>query len=135
MKNYTTLEQSQELVKLIPVSTSDYCYSNASIRGVNYCDTFEICMQTVELVANVYDKVFKNWRTWWQLIPAWSLGKLLSMLPSFVEEEELYITRLNNGEWIVSYGMNLTKRDEELINACHDMLIALINNKIMVFNG
>lgn len=78
----TNLEQSKKLVELgIDESTADMCWSNSSVRGVNYTDPFELVPKTKEHIESVFNETFHDWNKYWELIPAWSLSALFELMP------------------------------------------------------
>lgn len=81
----TTIEQSKRLLELgLDPNTADMHMTNASIKGPNYTDEWstsvvsykEMMFVLMNAKINLEDNV-------WDVLPSWSLHRIVSMLPSF----------------------------------------------------
>ena len=78
----TTLEQSKRLLALgLKTETADLCYSNASVNGPFYTEHFRLCAGNYSIAKERLDKINSKY---WELIPAWSLNRLIEMCPSYL---------------------------------------------------
>lgn len=76
----TTVEQSKRLLALgLKKETADMCHSNESWRGPNYTADFKpYVVPWEDMNRNYSNEMFVAW----ELIPAWSLHRLIAMLPT-----------------------------------------------------
>lgn len=78
----TSIEESKRLLELgINPKTADMCWTNASFKGVNYIDPWRLNSLTVDEVEKALSTpcYFFEWTKGWEVVPAWSLGKLFDI--------------------------------------------------------
>ena len=77
----TTIEQSQRLLDLgLKPETADMYITNMSKKGINYTDDYQIGSISFERVMSFRkEKGLKLENTAWEIIPSWSLHRLLLM--------------------------------------------------------
>lgn len=75
----TSIEQSQRLLELgLKPETADMYITNMSNKGINYTDDYQIGSISFERVMSFWkEKGLKLENTAWEIIPAWSLHRLL----------------------------------------------------------
>lgn len=75
----TSIEQSQRLLELgLKPETADMYITNMSKKGINYTDDYQIGSISFEKVMSFWkEKGLKLENTAWEIIPAWSLHRLL----------------------------------------------------------
>ncbi len=96
MKNFefksqvaTSVEQSKRLLELgLKKETADIHMTNMSGKGINYTDDWQIGSISYCDAVSFWDSTgLKLEKTAWSIIPAWSLHRLLCMLPKYVHIE------------------------------------------------
>lgn len=77
----TTKEQSQRLLNLgLKPETADMYITNMSNKGLNYTDDYQIGSISFERVMSFWkEKGLKLGNTAWEIIPAWSLHRLIKL--------------------------------------------------------
>lgn len=77
----TTRKQSQRLLELgLKPETADMYITNMSNKGVNYTDDYQIGSISFERVMSFWkEKGLKLENTAWEIIPSWSLHRLIEM--------------------------------------------------------
>lgn len=86
---YTTEEQARRLMELgLDPNTADMLYCNASIRGGNYTDEFSVNVTPYKEHLEWVEKNKEVWSPWWQVIPCWSVGALIKLLPKRINLKE-----------------------------------------------
>ena len=80
----TDKNQSERLLALgLKKETADMYITNMSRKGLNYTDNWQIGSISYCDVMSFWDsKGLQLEKTAWSIIPAWSLGRLLELLPS-----------------------------------------------------
>lgn len=80
----TTREQSQRLLELgLKPETADMYITNMSMKGINYIDDYQIGSISFERVMSFCkEKGLKLENTAWEIIPSWSLHRLMEILDS-----------------------------------------------------
>lgn len=80
----TNKEQSQRLLKLgLKPETADMHITNMSIKGFQYIDQWQIGSISYKDVMSFWaEKGLKLENTSWEIIPAWSLHRLMDILDS-----------------------------------------------------
>lgn len=79
----TSIEQSKRLLELgLKKETADMHISNISSKGINYTDDWQIGSIPYCNVMSFWDsKGLQLEKTAWSIIPAWSLHRLLFLIP------------------------------------------------------
>jgi hypothetical protein len=82
--------QSERLLSLgLKKETADMYITNMSRKGINYTDDWQIGSISYCDVMSFWDsKGLQLEKTAWSIIPAWSLGRLIEMLPSPIHPKE-----------------------------------------------
>lgn len=78
----TSIEESKRLLELgIDPKSADMCWTNASFKGINYVDPWRLNSLTVDEVEKALSAsdAFFEWAKGWEVVPAWSLGKLFDI--------------------------------------------------------
>lgn len=105
----TTKEQSERLLALgLKAETADMYTTNMSIKGINYTDDWKIgSIPYRDAISFLNSQGLQLENTFWSVIPAWSLHRLLSMLPEYIDEleAELAVNQsscgyTNDDEWV-----------------------------------
>lgn len=87
----TAIHQSERLIKLgLKEETADMHITNMSAKGLNYVDNWQIgstsfsdCKKIWKDIGLVIDGTdVKN--SAWEVIPAWSLHRLISLMPDYI---------------------------------------------------
>lgn len=81
----TSIEESKRLLDLrIDPKTADMSWTNASFKGVNYVDPWRLNSLTADEVEKTLStpSYFLEWAKGWEVVPAWSLGALMELLPA-----------------------------------------------------
>jgi hypothetical protein len=131
----TSINQGKELIDIgIDPSTADLCWTNESYKGPFYVEQFEIFPKSYDYVRKLYDDYKERFANTggvlaWDVIPAWSLSKLMKLMPTLVEKYgRLNIVR--NGEEVTEfrYGSDIIFGSPDAIDAAVDMIKWLIRN-------
>lgn len=77
----TSIEQSKRLLKLgLKPETADMHISNISTKGISYTDNWQIGSTSYKEVMHFWnEKGLKFGETAWEIIPAWSLHRLIEI--------------------------------------------------------
>jgi len=132
MKNYTDIEQSKKLAKILPLESADVCYVCGDI----------ILVSPTKYGDTSIEKLYKK-----HIIPAWSLATLLNVLPNEIISNNMFechyqidIRKYDGGNnttlYQIAYGNNRglsgswhdminTGEKESLIDCCVQMLLKL----------
>lgn len=116
---WTTLEESKHLVEVgLPVETADMCYPHFIRGGADSYDANPVPCSSLDYPYEM---------------PCWSLGALMQLLPLNMQTNKLY-----SGYTVVIYcidqslhSMIFAEKRETLIEACVEMIILLLNNKML----
>ena len=136
----TSLSQSRKLAELgIPSNTADMCWSNQSVKGVNYTDKFALVPKTREHIESVFNETFHDWNKYWELIPAWSLSAMLQYLREIdffpeIQADEVYVTMsiyyYDDEEGTVIHPMHeLEVKKDSFVDAVFELICRLKENK------
>lgn len=124
--NYTDVEQAKQLAKLgLDPNTSDMYYETVTSpqTGRSYYHTKLGSSPAIQRELYSYRKGY--------IIPCWSVGALLKVLPSYVIQQYPQTGQppLLTGKVVVwSCGVNSGEQDS-LIDACCELVVRLIENK------
>ena len=129
----TTIEQSQQLAKILPIESADMHWSIYGHNGGKVFDgEYQLCFKSGSYMPDELSEEPN--------IPAWSLSALMDLLPEEVtyETENLdewedykFFFLKENGEYYVGYdGYNdeqefISTSCEDLVDACVEMIIKL----------
>lgn len=82
----TTKEQSERLLALgLKKETADMYITNMSSKGLNYTDDWQIgTISYCNVMSFLDSKGLQLEKTAWSIIPAWSLHRLLCLIPKEV---------------------------------------------------
>ena len=128
MKIYTTLKQSKELAKILPLDTADMCYKCLGE------DPYDVCLRPYSEWKEVYKGLLVDKEV--DVIPCWSLAALLSIIPQEIFDGE-YIINITEGwdnKWILTYDHHENRNHsyytlsigaDNLVDACVEMIIRL----------
>jgi len=123
IKNYTSLEQSKVLSKILPLKSADMYYSHEFVNSAG--DYYKI-----NIASEGY---FDDVELLGSDVPAWSLASLLDVLPVGTESHKqtdgsisYYHVEVYNNKKYFS-----TKRYDNLIDACYEMILKLRELKIL----
>lgn len=104
----TTKEQSERLIALgLKKETGDMYITNMSSKGINYTDDWKIGSISYCKAMSVWNSLgLKPEKTSWSVIPAWSLHRLIEMMPNAFQDEQYrnFVLKVNSQE--VSYVYN-----------------------------
>ena len=131
IKSYTDLEQSKKLVEILPLESADMHYNNGSCKGVDYIEHFSAELMPYQEALYLM-KIYKT-NFMFQVIPCWSLGALLSVLPEGMIEN-YYVPNLQkeNGKYTMAYGNEeLLCRADNPVDACYEMILKLHELKML----
>ena len=130
MKQYTDIEQSKKLAKILPLESADMCWTNHCYGAIR--SSMTISAKTVDEYKSLLDR-FNDSASIDVFYPCWSLAALLDVLPEGIIEN-YYAPNLQkeNGKYSIAYG------NEELlciadnpIDACYEMIIKLNELKML----
>ena len=107
--NYTTIEQSKKLLELgLKPETADMSYGNFCVKGLGYCDQFRASLTPYTKEVEIYEENKKAYGidkydgvVAWEVLPCWSLNKLMELLPPSINHYD-EADRCNK-----NYGLNL----------------------------
>lgn len=125
MKSYTTLKQSKELAKILPLDTADMCYKCLGE------DPYDVCLRPYSEWKEVYKGLLVDKEV--DVIPCWSLTALLDILPY----PQLSKDKLGCGKegWMISIYSDNCRYDsywnDNPIDACYEMILKLYELKIL----
>lgn len=125
MKNYTDIDQSKELAKILPIVSADMWYSHYGHPGYNSVITYN---GEQWFLCQIRNSLHND-------IPCWSLAALLNILPKIYYPVKDHKTDLILGKpkdkWCVFYWdtTGMQHGEETLgdnpIDACVDMIVKL----------
>lgn len=118
IKNYTNLEQSRKLAKILPLESADMYHFIDDIDKV-----YEVGFGYRKITADYYSK------TKLEYIPCWSLAKLLDVIPKKINfGYENYSTfdlkPLENGKYLADY-YDVSSVKDNPVDACYEVIIKL----------
>ena len=124
-KNYTSVEQSQKLIKLgIDKTTSDMHYDKHPLE--NYYSPIPI----IGKYSEIHDE-----------LPCWSLATLLNVLPVSCDDGQHCLALINHNpnektEWLCAYeddkgNLMMECYADNQIDACYEMILKLHNLKML----
>lgn len=89
----TSIEQSKRLLELgLNPETADMHITNMSKKGISYIDNWQIGSTSYKEVMQFwYEKGLKLEDTFWEIIPAWSLHRLIEIAEVSVEVSGLFV--------------------------------------------
>lgn len=139
VKNYTDIEQGKLLKDIFPIDTADMCYLNLSNHGVDCADEFKATMtpytECVKLSKSLFGKAFDD------IVPAWSLAKLIKLLPNYLKDSCGLVYQLRMDKDYVEYSNDNisglysiyihTTGEDNLVDACVHMIKKLKEEKLM----
>ena len=111
IKAFIDLSQSKKLAKILPLESADMCYFNGDIGKISIGGWKN----------NTHDE---------DDVPCWSLTALLSVLPKIINNKTLFIAT-SAALWHISYKNIYTAIDDNLIDACVEMIIKLHEQKLL----
>ena len=96
MKHYTSIEQSKRLLELgLPPESADMSYSNFCPKGLSYSDPYNIFAIPYTEAKEVLDRHIQRYGgdqydgiIAWNVIPCWSVGALLGLMPANIKAKE-----------------------------------------------
>jgi hypothetical protein len=126
----TTIEQSKKLVDLgLSADTADMNYCNSSYKGKDYIGEWKLSLQSPQEAKSILDMSVTSWNTYWEIIPAWSLSRLLELMPLPL------LTQHKNNKWyMVTYpnGKRISLDEyNNPIDAVFEMMVYLLENKLI----
>lgn len=91
----TSVEQSRRLLELgLNPETADMYITNMSKKGINYTDDYQIGSISFERVMSFWkEKGLRLENTAWEIIPSWSLNRLIELLPQNIHLDDYEDTR------------------------------------------
>lgn len=89
----TSVEQSKRLLAMgLKPETADMYITNMSIKGFQYTDPWQIGSKPYKDAMSFWaEKGIKLENENWEIIPAWSLHRLMEMLPNEIPMEDYYL--------------------------------------------
>ena len=129
MKAYTNIEQSKKLAEILPLESADMCFVNDGT--------------SIKIDANPYNVRKLMWKDYvHEVIPCWSLAALLDVIPQEIFDGE-YVINITEGcdnRWILTYDhrenrhhsyYGLSSGDDNLVDACYEMILKLYEQKLL----
>lgn len=124
----TSIEQSKRLLELgLRPETADMHITNMSKKGISYIDNWQIGSTSYKEVMQFwYEKGLKLEDTFWEIIPAWSLHRLIELLPQDIHLDDYadthYYLTINPFKviYVNSHRLWIYQRDEDCL---YDKLI------------
>lgn len=139
IKNHTSLEQSKTLAEFLSLESADMHYNNVSIKGINYVDKHRPELMEYNKAIKVLSKYTIN--PLFEVIPCWSLGALINLLPSSLKDEigmefhlsmhKDYIEYVNSNVSGLYSTYIHTCGNNNLVDACYEMIIKLHEQKLL----
>ena len=136
----TSINQSKQLQSLgLSADTADMNYCNSSYKGKDYIGEWKLSLQSPQEAKSILDMSATSWNTYWEIIPAWSLSRLLELMPYNISDNKaVYNFKLEkkvNSWWCYheNFGSSSTpivKRDNP-IDAAFEMMCYLLENKLI----
>jgi hypothetical protein len=128
----TTIEQSKKLVELgLSADTADMNYCNSSYKGKDYIGEWKLSLQSPQEAKSILDMSVTSWNTYWEIIPAWSLSKLLELMPypslhNFFNDEWRCDIHYEDGD-VRKFGEDA----DSPLDAAFEMMCYLLENKLI----
>lgn len=121
MKSYTDVEQSNELVKILPIESADMSYY------LDF-DSEKYEVTTTPYKNLVIPKYVQTYKGFSQAIPCWSLTALLSIIPNYKLSSEHNCHTCTAG---TSFGDETVGWFDDPVDACVAMIEKLHNLKML----
>lgn len=140
MKNCTDIEQSKKLAELgIDEDTADMNYCNSSYKGKDYVGEWTLSLSSPKFAKTMLGMSVTDWNTCWEVIPAWSLTSLLSVIPYNVTfNKAVYRFKLVkfSDHWECyheNFGTVSTEifKADNPVDACYEMIVKLHEQKLL----
>ena len=130
-KNYTDIEQSKKLAKILPFESADMCWF---VHADDEDFATKIAFVAGSAVHYAYEKI-TDWNDT-PYIPAWSLAALLKLLPQKIEHEgneaELHINSRMTDLWYENDNfIYFSTFAKELIDACVQLICTLNEKSVL----
>lgn len=127
MKAYTDLNQSKELVKILPIESADMMYHSVENEYGN---------GAFIAISKVITNGFKNDDFYIDDIPCWSLAALLNIIPNSIYDNTDEYSQLEFSKTSVAYhdmndGIKVGSIKDNLVDACYEMILKLHERKIL----
>ena len=119
MKNYTDLEQSKKLAKILPLESADACWTN------HMFDSLLSSWRIESTPPQEYKSLLDRFVVRGYLIePVWSLAALLGVLPYGYSS---ILTKSFNGKdyYCKIDGKSFESKADNPVDACYEMIIKL----------
>lgn len=123
IKSYTDIPQSKILAEILPIESADMWWSRCTIT-----DFGDGILKVSYAVEPCNISQFRNTK---EDIPCWSLSALLAVLAKVINNETLFV-ETSPALWHIGYRNIHTKRADNLINACYEMILKLHELKIIL---
>ena len=135
MKNYTDIEQSKKLAEILPIESADMEYLAIKENG-KLIGNIPFVKDDSEVEDSAYSQIYDRFA-------CWSLTSLLDILPKeytnsknqvctlhidIVDSETPYLMWYANPEHEGSIVEMKTKEYSNLIDACYEMIVWLLEN-------
>lgn len=120
MKIYTTLKQSKELAKILPLDTADMCYKCLGE------DPYDVCLRPYSEWKEVYKGLLVDKEV--DVIPCWSLTALLGVLPKINGLKPILDLEENSIQYS---GSDFYAVADNPIDACYEMILELNESKLL----
>lgn len=153
MKAFTDIEQSKKLAEILLLESADMHYNNASTKGTDYVGTYRAELMDYNTAKEVMSIIVN---AAFEIIPCWSLAALIGVLPRYLKYTEgrcplnLLTLDFENPHrkdhcWIVGYwdydeeyetfNFQIEAREDEIIDACVELIENLHNKMVYDFNN
>ena len=143
MKAFTDINQSRKLAEILPINSADMTWCNSSIKGINYIDPWHAELKTPIEIESIFNKVVFDWKTWWSIIPCWSLAALLNYLREIdffpeIDADKFAVTMsityfyhdVEDERRLVPLD-SINVKEESFIDACVEMILKLHEEKLL----
>ena len=147
IKSFTDLQQSKKLVEILPLESADmFCADVFDKEKETHSYNFHILSTWG---CNTFEELKDRENKFVRFIPCWSATALLDLLPNIIkrgkEMRNWYWFNLNKEPYQISYGnrfgssgewhdMVSSPQRDDLVDACYDMIVYLIENKYINTN-
>ena len=149
MKSFTDIEQSKKLTEILPIESADMRWLYVTSQGKHIAMMYE--EPDPHYLARMESYGIKN-----AAIPCWSLAALISILPRYLNYNDdklrlnLYTLDFENLYrkdhcWVVGYwdydeecekyNFQIEAREDEIIDACVELIENLHNKMVYDFNN
>ena len=136
MKSYTDLKQSKKLAEILPIESTDMCWTNHCYGNIR--SSMTVSTKTIEEYKELLTR-FGDLTSIDVFYPCWSLGALLDVIPKHIKDNSVLRIDINENEFAIWYdevgfGVNNDLPDitsDNPVDACVEMIVKLNDQKLL----